>query len=77
MPTADSTPATHEQFIQHIEEYCISMCAYFDLAMGEIEKHNSEDFDGLRFLTEAAKAKLLDFDKKAHAFQVLGEVNHA
>jgi len=70
---AKVTGATKPGSIQHIEEYCITMDAYFDLAMGEIEKHNNGDFDGLRFLTEAAKAKTLEFSAKTYE----SEASHA
>lgn len=73
---AEVTGADKPGIIRHIEEYCISMDVFFDLALNEIDKHNSDDFDGLRFLTEAAKAKLLDFDKKAHALQPAAELRH-
>lgn len=54
---------------QIIDEHCISMDAFLDLAMGEIEKHNNSDFDGLKFLAEAAKTKLLDFVNNAYGIR--------
>ncbi len=52
-----------------IDEYCISMEVFFDLAMREIESHNSTDFDGLEFLVEAAKTKLLNFGGSVYAMR--------
>lgn len=75
---AEATGAYKSGIIQqHIEEFCITMNAYFDLAMGEIEKHNSDDFDSLRFLTEAAKTKLHEFSGKAYVISEEAEAAHA
>ena len=74
---AKVTGADKQGIIRHVEEYCITMEAYFDLAMSEIEKHNNNEFDGLQFLTEAAKTKLHEFSRKTYEIKEKAEVSHA